>query len=248
MWYPPCPRVSFSPLTRPPAARSPGGHFAFACAHPFRWSFFFSSGIPTQGAFESTPPPALFFWCRGWGICGGGLSGASRPTHRCTQQRASTKRSNGACIRVGGGHQVSVYILVTHGGSCLVSAESLVSRACYLLCPYLPEEVRTRKETEDEEVRAAGRTCRTPRRLLATSVALVEGRAPALAPNSPVGLDNQSIPWCLCVQCRAASYQCLNISPPEVAATKRPFAHPPGRCQLRARWRPLRAYGSDTGR
>ena len=42
-------------------------------------------------------------------------------------------------------------------------------------------------ETEDEEVRAAGRTYRTPRRLLAPSAALVEGRAPVLAPNSPGG-------------------------------------------------------------
>ena len=53
------------------------------------------------------------------------------------------------------------------GGSRHVSAWCSVSRACSLLCPYLLEEVRTRVETDDEEVRAAGRTYRTPRRLLA---------------------------------------------------------------------------------
>ena len=42
-------------------------------------------------------------------------------------------------------------------------------------------------ETDDEEVRAAGRTYRTPRRLVAPSAALVEGRAPVSARNSPGG-------------------------------------------------------------
>ena len=42
-------------------------------------------------------------------------------------------------------------------------------------------------ETDDEEVRAAGRTYRTPRRLLAPSAALVEGRAPVSAANSRGG-------------------------------------------------------------
>ena len=82
---------------------------------------------------------------------------------------------------------MGVCFLVTHGGSRLVSAESSVARACSLLCPYLLEEVRARVETEDEEVRAAGRTYRSPRRLLAPSTALVEGTAPMLAPNSPGG-------------------------------------------------------------
>ena len=85
------------------------------------------------------------------------------------------------------------------GGSRHVSAMCSVSRACSLLCPYLLEEVHTGLETEDEEVRAAGRTYRTPRRLLAPSAALDEGRAPVSAPNSPGGADYPSFPWCLCI-------------------------------------------------
>ena len=77
--------------------------------------------------------------------------------------------------------------LLPLGGGRHVSAWCSVSRACSLLGPYLLEEVRTRVETEDEEVRAAGRTYRTPRRLLAPPVALVEGRAPVSAPNSTGG-------------------------------------------------------------
>ena len=94
--------------------------------------------------------------------------------------------------------------LLPLGGSRHVSAWCSVSRACSLLCPYLLEEVRTRVETDDEEVRAAGRTYHTPRRLLAPSAALVEGRAPVSAPNSPGGGDCPSSPWCLCIHFRAA--------------------------------------------
>ena len=94
--------------------------------------------------------------------------------------------------------------LLPLGGSRHVSAWCSVSRACYLLCPYLLEEVRTRVETDDEEVRAAGRPYRTPRRLLAPSVALVEGRAPVSAPNSPGGADCPSSLWCPCIHFRAA--------------------------------------------
>ena len=64
---------------------------------------------------------------------------------------------------------------------------SSVSRAYSLLCRYLLEEVRTRVETEDDEVRAAGLTYRTPRRLLVPSAALVKGRATVSAPNSRGG-------------------------------------------------------------
>ena len=84
--------------------------------------------------------------------------------------------------------------LLPLGGSRHVSAWCSVSRACSLLCPYLLEEVRTRVETQDEEVRVAGRTYRTPRRLLAPSAALVEGRAPVLAPNSPGGAECHPLP------------------------------------------------------
>ena len=80
------------------------------------------------------------------------------------------------------------------GGSRHVSVMCSVSRACSLLCPYLLEEVHTRVETEDEEVRATGRTYRTPRRLLAPSAALDEGRAPVSAPSSPGGLTTHPLP------------------------------------------------------
>ena len=43
-------------------------------------------------------------------------------------------------------------------------------------------------------VRAAGRTYRKPRRLLVPSAALVEGRAPVSAPNSPGGLTTHPVP------------------------------------------------------
>ena len=64
-----------------------------------------------------------------------------------------------------------------HGGSRPVSLMSSVSRAYSLLCHYLLEEVPARVETEDDDVRAAGRTYRTPRRLLVPSATLVKGRA-----------------------------------------------------------------------
>ena len=93
------------------------------------------------------------------------------------------------------GQEVS-YILVTYGGGRLVSSESSVARACSLLCAYLLEEVHTRVEAEDEEVQAAGRTYRTPRRLFVPSAALVEGRAHVSAPNDPGegGLTTHPVP------------------------------------------------------
>ena len=90
-------------------------------------------------------------------------------------------------MRAGGGRQVGIYVLFTLGGRRLVSAESPLALACSLLWPYLPEEVSTRVDTEDEEVRAAGRTYHTPRRLFAPTAALVEGRAPVSARKSPGG-------------------------------------------------------------
>ena len=79
--------------------------------------------------------------------------------------------------------------------------------ACSLLWPYLLKEVRTRMGLVDDEARAAGRAYSTPRSLLMPSAALVNGRAPILAPNSPGGgggADNPSFPWCLCLHFRAA--------------------------------------------
>ena len=135
------------------------------------------------------------------------------------------------------------------GGSRHVCAWCSVYRACSLLCPYVLEEVRTRSETDDEEVRAAGRTYRTPRRLLAPSVALVEGRAPVSVPNCPGG-------WRLPILSLAPVYPLPSGLIPVpwyqsagsggYKAARR--SRPPGLCHPRARWRPLRSYGRDAGR
>ena len=183
------------------------------------------------------PPPS---GGRGW--VGGGGAPTSSPL-RCTHVAGTTQARHKHGVRhlaAAGGGGVPLGLpallhgigsapqdhqpLLPLGGSRHVSAWCSVSRACSLLCPYLLEEVRTRVETDDEEVRAAGRTYRTPRRLLAPSAALVKGRAPVSAPNSPGGADCPSSPWCPCIHFRAAWYRCRGIGPLEVAATKRPGA------------------------
>ena len=169
-------------------------------------------------------PPTLRAQPRGGGVVWGGGGAPLSLSLRCTHVGGTTqaRRKHGVRhLAAAGGGGVSplglpallhgkgsaphdLQPLLPLGGSRHVSAWCLVSRACSLLCPYLPEEVRTRVETDDEEVRAAGRTYRTPRRLLAPSAALVEGRAPVSAPNSPGGDDCPSSPWCLCILFRAA--------------------------------------------
>ena len=175
-----------------------------------------------EGAFR--PLPARVPRPRGGGGVGGGRGAlfASPPLHARRRHDVGTTQRRGEALGCcGGGGGVSLwafppcsvvqapYSRITSrccplGGSRHVSAWCSVSRACSLLCPYLLEEVRTRVESEDEEVRVAGRTYRTPRRLLAPSAALVEGRAPVSAPNSPGGGDRPSSPWCLCIHFRAA--------------------------------------------
>ena len=140
-----------------------------------------------------------------WGGAGGGVfvrwffPAHLLPSGPHSQERArcNSVRAQSQCVGAVGGMTSLPY-----GGSRQVSPMSSVSRAYSLLCRYLPEEVPTRVETEDEEVRAAGRTYRTPRRNFAPSAALVEGRAPVLAPNSPGGADHPSFPWCLCLHFR----------------------------------------------
>ena len=174
------------------------------------------------GSLVASPLSALpALW--GAGLGGGGRCAlfVSPPLHARRRQDVGTTQSRGealGCRAGGGGFRLGLPALLHGlgpaaqvnqpllplGGSRHVSAWCSVSRACSLLCPYLLEEVRTRVETEDEEVRAAGRTCRTPRRLLAPSAALVEGRAPVSAPYSPGGADRPSSPWCLCIHFRAA--------------------------------------------
>ena len=174
------------------------------------------------GSLVASPLPALPA-LGGAGMGGGGRCAliVSPPLHARRRQDVGTTQSRDealGCCGGGGGFLLGLPALLHGlgpaprdnepllplGGSRHVSAWCSVSRACSLLCPYLLEEVRTRVETEDEEVRAAGRTYRTPRRLLAPSAALVEGRAPVLAPNSPGGGDRPSSPWCLCIHFRAA--------------------------------------------
>ena len=178
------------------------------------------------GACRVSPvvaPPTLRAPPRGGGgVWGGGGALVVVPSvHACRRHDASTTQALGEALGCSGGGGVSplglpallhgigsaprdLQPLLPLGGSRHVSAGCSVSRACSLLCPYLLEEVHTRVETDDEEVRAAGRTYRTPRRLLAPSAALVEGRASVSAPNSPGGADCPSSPRCLCIHFRAA--------------------------------------------
>ena len=139
----------------------------------------------------------------------------------------------------------------THGGRLLVSAEPPMTCACSLLWPYLLEEVRTRVGLVDDEARAAGRPYSTPRSLLMPSAALVNGRAPILAPNSPGGgggLTTHPFPGAF-VSTFVQPDTGASVLAPEVAATKRPFALAPrGHCHPPARRRPLRSYGTAAGR
>ena len=146
-------------------------------------------------------------------VCGGGgapLSSSLRCTHVAGTTQARRKHGVRHLAAAGGGRGSPLGLpallhgigsapedlqpLLPLGGSRHVSAWCSVSRACSLLCPYLLEEVRTRVETDDEEVRAAGRTYRTPRRLLAPSAALVEGRAPVSAPKARGGATAHPLP------------------------------------------------------
>ena len=175
------------------------------------------------GGGRFSPPPFPHSPSGGWWWWGGvgrpfRLPSVARTSQAC--RRHSTTTGRGTWLPRGGG-EVSLWafppcsmVKAPHsritsrccplGGSRRVSAWCSVSRACSLLCPYLLEEVRTRVDSEDDEVRAAGRTYRTPRRLLAPSAALDEGRAPVSAPNSPGGADLPSSPWCLCIHFRAS--------------------------------------------
>ena len=181
--------------------------------------------VPLQGgggACRVSPvvaPPTLRVHPRGGGGVWGGGGGALvvvPSLHACRRHDASTTQARGEALGCSGGGGVSplglpallhglgsapqdLQPLLSLGGSRHVTAWCSVSRGCSLLCPYLLEEVCTRSEMDDEEVRAAGRTYRAPRRLLAPSAALVEGRAPVSAPNSPGGADCPSSPWCLCI-------------------------------------------------
>ena len=175
------------------------------------------------GGGRFTPPPTRIPRPREAGVGGGGRGAlvVSPSLHARRRHDVGTTQARGkalGCCGGGGGFPLGLPALLhgigpaaqDHqpllplGGSRHVSAWCSVSRACSLLRPYLLEEVRTRVETEDDEVRAAGRTYRTPRRLLAPSAALVEGGGVVLAPNSPGGAGCPSSPWCPCIHFRAA--------------------------------------------
>ena len=136
------------------------------------------------GAFRPPPylhpPPLGGRRC----VCGGGGALVVFPSlHACPRHDASTTQARGEPLGCSSGGGVSplglsallhgigsapqdLQPLLPLGGSRHVSARCSVSRACSLMCPYLLEQVRTRVETDDEEVRAAGRTYRTPRCVL----------------------------------------------------------------------------------
>ena len=227
LWLPsspflPCVRTPGGPPAGACTARALYGHGRVVRPAPSRRCLPTLPLCPRGGAAFRPPLPA-FPTLGGAGVCGGGRGAhvVFPPQHACRRHDASTTQARGEALGCCGGGGVSplglpallhglgsalqdLQPLLPLGGSCHVSAWCSVSRACSLLCPYLLEEVRTRVETDDEEVRAAGRTYCTPRRLLAPSAALVEGRAPVSAPNSPGGADCPSSPWCLCVHFRAA--------------------------------------------
>ena len=222
-------RRPFYPALPPPVVPPPGLARRVHSSGTVVWSVPHSltaASLPCRvvlgggGRFPPTPyphpPPS---GGRGWvGGAGAPMSSPLRCTHVAGTTQARHKHGVRHLAAAGGGFPLGLPALLhgiasapqDHqpllplGGSRHVSAWCSVSRACSLLCPYLLEEVRTRAETDDEKVRAAGRTYRTPRRLLAPSAALVEGRAPVSAPNSPEGADCPSSPWYLCIHFRAA--------------------------------------------
>ena len=206
------------PGARPLRARSCGSSRTLLPLPPH------PAALPSAGGGALFAPPLPAFALGGAVVLGGGRGALSAfpPLHARRRHVVGTTQPRGkalGCCGGGGGFPCGLsrpapwypapHSRITSrccplGGSRHVSAWCSVSRACSLLCPYLLEEVRTRVDSEDEEVRAAGRTYRTPRRLLAPSAALVEGRAPVSAPNSPGGADRPSSPWCLCIHFRAA--------------------------------------------
>ena len=224
-------RCPFYPAFAPPVVPPPGlarrvlssGTVVWSVLHPLT-----AASLPCRvvlgggGRFSPPPLPAspALGGGGGWGGGGAPMSSPLHCTHVAGTTQAGHKHGVWHLAAAGGGGfplglpalfhgigpapQDDHQPLLPLGGGRHVSAWCSVSRACSLLCPYLPEEVRTRVETDDEEVRAAGRTYRTPRRLLAPAAALVEGRAPVSAPNSPRGADCPSSPWCPCIYFRAA--------------------------------------------
>ena len=201
----------------PPAgactARALYGHGRVARPAPFYLCLPILPRCPRGGGALFAPPPTCIP-ALGEAVVlgGGGALFASPPLHARRRHDVGTTQPRGealGCSRRGGGVSLWAFppcsmVQAPHsritsrccplGGSRHVSAWCSVSRAFSLLCPYLLEEVRTRVDSEDEEVRAAGRTYRTPRRLLAPSAALVEGRAPVSAPNSPGGPTAHPLP------------------------------------------------------
>ena len=263
----------FAPPVAPPSgacsARAPYA-YGLVVPHPL------SAASPpcrfVRGGHAFCPPLPSSTTLGGGGVCGGGgapvvFSPVARMLQARCKHDASTRR--GTWLQWGGAplFGLPAVLLGTGsapqdlrsqlplGGSRHISARCSVSRACSLLCPYLLEEVRTWVDSEDEELRAAGRTYRTPRRFLAPSNALVEGRAPVSAPSSPGGADCPSSPWCLCIHFRVASYRCHGTVVPWYCKSAGSGGYkaagrsrPPGLCHPRARWRPLRSCGRDAGR
>ena len=228
LWLPsspflPCVRTPGGPPAGACTARAPYGHGRVVRpAHSLRCLPTLPL-CPRGGGCFSPPPTCIPHPWGGGGLWGGGgapMSSSLRCTHVAGTTQARRKHGVRHLAAAGGGavsplglpallHGIGstpqdLQPLLPLGGSRHVSAWCSVSRACSPLCPYLLEEVRTRMEADDEEVRAAGRTYRTPRRLLAPSAALVEGGGPVSAPNSPGGADCPSSLWCLCIHFRAA--------------------------------------------
>ena len=210
--FPPCGCTPGGPPAGACTARALYGHGRVVRPAPSHRCLPTLLRCPWGGRFSPPPyphPPPL----GGAGVCGGGRGAhvVFPSLHACRRHDASTTQARGEALgRCGWGgafplglpallHGIGtapqdLQLLLPLGRSRHVSAWCSVSRACSPRCPYLLEEVRTRVEKDDEEVRAAGRTYRTPRRLLAPSAAPVEQMAPVSAPNSPGGAAAHPLP------------------------------------------------------
>ena len=146
----------------------------------------------------------------------------------------------------GRGHQVGICLLVTHGGSRLVSADSSLARACSLLCPYIPEDVRTRVPTVDDEVRAAGPlTVRREGFLCHPPPLFWHLTAP---PGGGGGATSHPFPDA-CVSTSEQRDTAVSQYLPDGSGGYKPAARsrPPGHFHPRAPWRLRRSHGCGTG-
>ena len=143
---------------------------------------------------------------------------------------------------------MGVCILVTHGGGRLVSTKFSMTCACFLLCPYLLEEVHT---GWSRAMRKCGQ-----RGGLTICLGNVLRHPPPWSRGGPLcrhlparrGLTTHRF-----LGARVCSLPCGLIPVPQYNPAgcggykASALCRPPGHCHSRARWRPLRSYVRDAG-